>query len=448
MPSSRSGTRTERWAFSLMSPSPACRRQSRLEANLRVFYFMQFFTGAASPGTLNPRKLALRLAGRGHEVHVVGTDHNVFDGGVEGPESVSVEGGGSLTVHRVPSARGMRKNLRARLRTYIGFSLRAHAYARRLPRPDLVLGSIQPLFAGLAALRIARRSRAPFALEVRDLWPDALVAKRAISRWQSLPLQAMARRLYCSAERIVSLTPGIKRELVKKGLDSSRIDVFPNGFDPTPADGLGGARDRVRVEMGWDGSFVALYTGTHVEVTAVDTIVRAAARLKDRPEIRFELFGSGQCKAKAMSLADELGLRNVHFHDPVPKRRIPELLAAADAGLMTLFRSPLIDIYFENKLMDYMGAGKPILAAMDGMQGRLIVEVGAGRVVPSFDDDGLAQLVSEAAADPAGHQVMGEKGRSFVYEHLLLPSIHGEYVRMLEDVGEGRGKSRKAWEPF
>ncbi len=123
---------------------------------MRIFYFMQFFAGQASPGSLNPRKLMWRLAERGHEVHVVGTDHNIIDYGTEIPETYVTEGGGSLAVHRVPSARGLRKNLRARLRTYLGFAWRAYRLARKLPRPDLVLGSIQPLFAGLAALRVGQ----------------------------------------------------------------------------------------------------------------------------------------------------------------------------------------------------------------------------------------------------------------------------------------------------
>jgi glycosyltransferase involved in cell wall biosynthesis len=409
---------------------------------------MQFFTGPTSPGTLNPRKLMLRLAARGHDVHVVGTNHNIINDGVEVPESQILEGGGSLTVHRVPSARGMRKSLRARLRTYIGFSLRAYLYARRLPKPDLVLGSIQPLFAGLAALGIARRARSPFVLEVRDLWPDALVAKKAITNIQSAPLDAMANMLYRNAVRIASLTPGIKLELVKKGLSASRIDVFPNGFDPVSASDLDSNRERVRTEMGWNGCFVAIYTGTHVEVTSVETIVRAASRLKDRRDIRFDLFGSGQSKHKAMKLAGDLDLQNVHCHDPVPKQRIPELLDAADAGLMTLFRSPLIDIYFENKLMDYMGAGKPILGAMDGMQGRLIQRVDAGRVVPSLDDEGLARLVTDAASDIEGRRVMGENGKRFVHEFLLLSRIHDEYVRMLEQIAENPSVSLNPWEPF
>lgn len=415
---------------------------------MRIFYFMQFFVGDDSPGTLNPRKLALRLAERGHEVHVIATDHNIISGGAELPEQQAFNDCGSLMVHRVHSARGLRKNLRARLRTYVGFALRAYLHARRLPKPDLVLGSIQPLFTGLAALSIARRAQAPFVLEVRDLWPDALVVKRAITPWQSYPLGMLAQKLYYSAARIVSLTPGIKGELVKKGLSPQQIDVFPNGFDPPVTGSSDDIRGRVRKEMGWGSEFIALYVGTHVEVTAVDTIVRAAAELKEVDGIRFELFGSGQSKPQAVALAGELGLRNINFHEPVPKSRVFELLVAADVGLMTLFRSPLIDIYFENKLIDYMGTGTPILAAMDGMQGRLLGEIGAGRVVPSLDHEGLAGLVLEAASDRGSLVFMGERGRNFVRERLLLPVIHGEYVRTLEEAAEGGGPSTIAWEPF
>jgi glycosyltransferase involved in cell wall biosynthesis len=300
----------------------------------------------------------------------------------------------------------------------------------------------------MAALWIAQRVGAPFVLEVRDLWPDALVVKKAITHWQSIPLEKIARKLYFSATRVVSLTPGIKHELAKKGVPPGRIDVCPNGFDPASAVGGDDTRVRIRDEMGWGSDFVALYAGTHVEVTAVETIVRAAEILKDVREIRFDLFGSGQRKPDAVALANKFGLENVHFHDPVPKNRVLRLLSAADVGLMTLFRSPLIDIYFENKLVDYMGVGKPILAAMDGLQGRLIEEVGAGQVVPSLDHEGLADLVRAAAFNPNRLAPMGENGRCFVHEHLLLPVIHGEYVRALEDAAEGRGLSVPAWEPF
>ena len=388
------------------------------------------------------------LADQGHTVHVVATDFNVYNEQTEPPETYASPSGGRLEVHRVPSARGLRRGLRARLHTYVGFAWPAYRFGRRLPRPDVVLGSIQPLFTGMVAQRLAHRWRTPFLLEIRDLWPDALEAKRAISGWQAWPLHRMANYLYRSAVRIISLTPGIKSELLKKGVPQPKLDVFPNGFDPAMYDLPAGTREQVRAELGWNGRFVAVFTGTHVEVTAVETIVKTAERLKYRTDIRFDLFGKGQRKPAVMALAKRLGLANIHFHEPVPKHRIPGILAAADVALMTLFKSPLIDIYFENKLVDYMGAGKAILAAMDGMQGRLIATHKAGRVVGSFDHQGLARLVEDAAVAPEQNRLMGANGRRLAAERLRLSDILDRYTRLLAAAAAGRAAQLPAWEPL
>ena len=409
-----------------------------------LHYYQQFFTGPDAPGTFTPRKLMRRLAEVGHEVHVIATDFNVYNEQTEPLEHEVFPDGGSWTVHRLPSARGLRRGLRARLHTYLGFTLPAHRFAKTLPRPDIVIGSIQPLFTGLVAQRIARRWRVPFLLEIRDLWPDALEAKRAISPLQAWPLHRLANFLYARADRIVSLTPGIKKVLIKKGVSADKIDVFPNGFDPAIYDLPAGTREKVRAEHDWDGQFIAVFTGTHVEVTAVETIVRAANALRDRADIRFELFGKGQRKPAVMQLAQELKLTNIHFNDPVPKSEIPGILAAADVALMTLFKSPLIDIYFENKLVDYMGAGKSIMAAMDGMQGGLIEKYNAGRVVGSCDHEGLARLVAEAAAAPESLAEMGRNGRAFAGKTLLLENILNRYIKRIEEVAQGRDKKLPA----
>jgi glycosyltransferase involved in cell wall biosynthesis len=379
-------------------------------------------------------------------VEVIAGSVNAYNEQDEPEESIRA-GDGTVRVHRVAGRRQLRASLYARLRSYVGFVRPALRLGMSLPPPKVVIASIQPLFTAWAARRVARRRRAPWILEVRDLWPDALVAKGAIARWQALPLQTLARSLYRTADRVVSITPGIKIELVRKGLDAGSIDVFPNGFDPDLFRIEPGVGEEERRSLGWTGSFVALFAGTHTEVTAVETIVKAAACLRHRPDIRFDLVGYGHTKPRAMRLAREMGLTNIHFHDPVPKSRIPAIVAAADACVMTLFESPLIHIYFENKLMDYMGAGKPILAAMGGQQADLLVRSGAGRVVPSFDHEGLARLVSETADDGIAAASLGAAGRRFVSQYLLLPDILRRYVTTVETVASGGSATLPAWEP-
>jgi glycosyltransferase involved in cell wall biosynthesis len=179
----------------------------------------------------------------------------------------------------------------------------------------------------------------------------------------------------------------------------------------------------------------------------MDIIVRAADILKTRREIRFEFFGNGPTRDSVMKLAQELGLGNVHFHDPVPKRDVPGLLAAANVALMCLFRSPLIHIYFENKFIDYMGAGKPILAAMEGEQAEIIRRHRTGRIVQTFDFEGLGRLVNEASDNFSAFAEMGENGRKLVREKLLLPSILDRYAAMLEAIAGDRTCKIQVSEP-
>jgi len=415
---------------------------------MRVQFYHQFYAGPEAPGPAQPRKLTRLLAARGHHVDVIACDFNAYNEQDELPEDYRSASGGRVTVHRLPAPRALRSSLQNRLKTYLCFAWSAYWYGGRLPQPDLVLASIQPMFVGYSALRLARRWHKPFLLEVRDLWPDALVVKGAIAPWQAVPIQAIAHTLYFGAQRIVSLTPGIKVELLKKGIERNRLDLFPNGFDVDAFKLEQKTRDQVRERYGWGEKFVAIYTGIHAEVTAIEVIVRAASLLRDRPDIRFDLFGSGQSKAGAIVLAKQLGLENIHFHDPVPKSMIPSILTGADAGIMTLFESPLIHIYFENKFIDYMGAHKPILAAMGGVQADLITRFGAGKVVPAFDHDGLAKAVVDAADHPERCREMGEAGYRFISKNIVQREILERYAEVLEAMAKGESDRVPTWDPF
>jgi glycosyltransferase involved in cell wall biosynthesis len=415
---------------------------------MNILYFHQFFAGPESPGPHQPRDLVRVLAERGHQVEVVACDLNAYNEQTEPEETTTFPGGGSVRVHRLPVPRNLRASLANRLKTYGLFAWRAWRYGRTLPRPDLVMATIQPLFGGWSAFRLARRWRVPFFLEVRDLWPDALVVKKAIRPWQAVPLQRIAQTLYTGADRVAVLTPGLKTELLKKNVPADRLDLFPNSYDEAFFRLEPGTRECMRRQLGWDGQFVAVYVGSLTEVTSVETLVRAGAHLNNRPDIRIDIFGSGQSKPNAMALAREQGLDHVHFHDSIPKSQVPAILAAADAGVMTLFRSPLIHIYFENKFIDYMGAGLPIVASLEGVQVGLLRDSGAGLVVPTFDTEALAQGLLELAGDAEKCRHMGANGRQYISTRLAQRDVLNRYADTLEAVGARYADAQPPWDPF
>jgi hypothetical protein len=157
-----------------------------------------------------------------------------------------------------------------------------------------------------------------FLLEVRDLWPDALVVKKAIAPWQAARCTPWRGSLYFGADRVVVLTPGHKTELLKKGSrfrgwTSCRTATTRRIFASRQAPAKPCGR------TGWDGQFAAVYAGSLTEVTAVETIVRAGAFLRSRPDIRIDLFGYGQSKPRAQALARELGLATSISTMPCPR---------------------------------------------------------------------------------------------------------------------------------
>jgi glycosyltransferase involved in cell wall biosynthesis len=383
---------------------------------------------------MRPFRLCKLLAEKGHDVVVITTDFNFASGESEGPAYESIETSGKpIIIHRIASNRDFRKSLFHRVKTYAGFAVKALWKGFWVSnRSQIVVTSIQPIFIGPIGWLIAVFRRAPFFLEVRDIWPDALEVKGAVTNKTVLALlYGLANFLYRRACHIVSITPGIAEELVKKGIPADKIDVLPNGMDPDLFPDVNIERQATRRRLGWEDQFIAIYIGVHTEVTSMDTIVAAAERLKYYKHIRFEVFGSGSTTPQLEQRIVQNQISNCRLNGTVNKAEVPQILAAADACLMCLFESPLIHIYFQNKFFDYMGAGKPIAAALRGHQRSIMEQHQIGLCVDPFDSDGLADAVLHLASNPTLCRKMGKNGRSFANAHYRLDKLLKKYAELL-----------------
>jgi glycosyltransferase involved in cell wall biosynthesis len=349
-----------------------------------------------------------------------------------------------MTVLRVPSVREYRKGLGYRFVHYAGFSIRAFLKGLRIADVDIILTSIPPIFAGPVGWLLAAIRRKPFFLEVRDLWPDALEVKGAVKNPFLLRgLYAMANFLYRKTCFIVSMTYGIQEELAKKGIDHRFITVLPNGMDPELFQDIF-SRDTTRQELGWDNDFVVIYIGTLVEVTSMDTVVEAAEYLSDIPGIRFEIYGSGNTENELKKMISDKKLTNCHLNGTVSKNRVPELLNAADACVMCLFETPLAHIYLQNKFFDYLGAGKPIVAALRGHQREILEKIDAGICVDPKESEGLADAIRKLFYAPAACREMGKRGKAFAEKHFCLDDILNRYVELVNACATGKTSTVKS----
>lgn len=284
-------------------------------------------------------------------------------------------------------------------------------------RPDIVLGSSPHPFGAVAAWILAKRHRARFVLEIRDIWPKSLVMMLGTPRWHPfiVVLSLMERFLYARADAVVTLLPGSERHIRDVCPSVREIHWIPNGVDAASTPSHGPAPDR--------SGFVAMYAGAHGVPNSLHTFLGAAKIVRDREQaqptpdepMKFVLVGDGKEKGRLQLLAQELCLSNVTFKEPVPKAEIMGVLATADVLVLTLMDSPVFrDGISPNKLFDYMAAERPVVMAVDTPVNP-VIEAKAGMTVPPADPEALAAaLISIRGLDPVERAAMGRRGREYV----------------------------------
>ncbi len=316
-----------------------------------------------------------------------------------------------------------------RVWNWISFSRSLLAWGRKTAPADVVIGSSPHLFAALAAERLARRWGVPFVFEVRDLWPESLLAvgrKKGPVYWV---LAKVASYLYRRAEKIVVLARGAGKYLETHGIHRSKIVLVPNGVDVDAFSGIERPeRDR----------FTVVYAGAHGPANGLDVVLDAADRLRDRPDIGFVLVGDGPAKPELQSRSRKGNLHNVEFRDPVPKDQMPELLEEADAGLMVLDDAPLFSYAVSpNKLFDYFAAGLPVLCNVDGEVAGMVRRAGAGELAEGGSPSDLARAtVALADRSMEERRAMGQAGREWVirqHDRPVLATRLDEALRTLLD---------------
>jgi hypothetical protein len=122
---------------------------------------------------------------------------------------------------------------------------------------DVVVSTSPQFFCGMAGYFVSRLKKKPWVLEIRDLWPESIIAVGAISNRKVIGLlEGLETFMYRNAARIVSVTDSFKAHIVKRGIPPERISVITNGADrasPRRKNRSG------RIEL--NGKFVASYVG-------------------------------------------------------------------------------------------------------------------------------------------------------------------------------------------
>ncbi len=284
-----------------------------------------------------------------------------------------------VSVIRVPLYPDHGRSKVRRAMNYLTFAVSASFLGRCLaPRVDVIHAYCPPVTIGWPAWLLSRSFGVPFTMEIQDLWPETLEATgmlrgRRILTW----IGRFANWVYRRAAAIRVISPGVRANLIGKGVPAHKVHVISNWVDtevyrPTePSARLAG-------EAGLAGRFNVMYAGNIGLAQGMDTVLDAAAAVADLAEVQFVLVGDGADLERIKRCVRDRGLANVIFLGQRATDEMPAFYALADVLLVPLRDDPLFRITIPHKVFAYMASGKPILAAVNGNAADTVRSSGAG----------------------------------------------------------------------
>lgn len=291
-----------------------------------------------------------------------------------------------------------------RIVDYASFMASASLASFAVRDVDVVVGTSPQLFTAVAAFWAGSTKRVPWIFELRDLWPESIRSVGAMRSGMVFDaLEALELFLYRRATRVVAVTASMRDDLVRRGIDPNKIDIVTNGvdlsrFSPQPKD------DDVLQRHDLGGRFVVGYIGTHGMAHALETVLEAAALLRDRgfaDQVAFLFVGDGAAKQGLKDRASALRLTNVRFVDSVSKDEVVRYWSALDAAVIHLKNTPLFEGAIPSKLFECLGMGLPILLGVNGESARILEADDAGLTFAPEDAPDLARRVEQLLGDPA-----------------------------------------------
>lgn len=301
-----------------------------------------------------------------------------------------------------------------------------------IPRPDVIIVSSLSLLTILNGFLLRRRYNCRLVFEIRDIWPLTLVAEGGFSSKNPLVrLLGLIEQLgYRHADAIVGTMPNLG-EHVHEVLGITRPTFcIPMGVDeaalaadePLPA-------AYVEEHLPRSG-FVVAHVGSIGIANALDTFLKCAAALQDRSDIHFLLVGEGDLRLFYQSSYGHLP--NLSFAPRVPKVMVQSVLSHCDLVYFAVHKSDVWRFGQSlNKIVDYMIAGKPIVASYTGYPS-MINEAGCGTYVPAGDVEALkSEIVRYAAMDQETRENIGRRGRDWIFANRRYDGLAEEYQTIM-----------------
>lgn len=296
-------------------------------------------------------------------------------------------------------------------------------------RPDVILSTSPSLPVCLPTALLGWLHSCPVVLNLQDILPEAAIHVGLLkNKWLIKLFTALEKFAYHSATKISVIADGFVENLLKKGVPAQKIVQIPNWVDANFIRPLAKKNNAFRAAHDLDGKFIVLYSGNIALTQGLETVVKAASLLRDIPNIAFVIVGEAKGLQRLQIVCQESGATDVLLLPFQPREHLPEMLAAADVGLVVQKKN-VISFNMPSKIQLLLASGSALVGSVPshGTAAQAIKQSGGGVVVPPEDPQALAKAILDLYSHPEKVKTFGYKSRQFAVEEYAFEQALNQY---------------------
>jgi glycosyltransferase involved in cell wall biosynthesis len=282
-----------------------------------------------------------------------------------------------------------------RLFSFIAYALFSSVYAL-FGKYDMAIASSGPITVGLPGLIAKWVRRKKLVFEVRDLWPKGAIELGIIQNPFLIQLAYRFEKFcYRSADLIVTLSPGMKDEVLGK-LPQKKVISITNSANIELFSNL------VEVDLskyGLETKKYALYAGNIGKVNNVEWMLEAAKLLTEaKSVIKIVFIGDGQLKSYVERRKESESFDNLVFLPLMPKTELVAFIQNAMVSLVPLANTPVLATSSPNKLFESLAAGVPVVITTQGWMREFVEAESVGLYVNPDASEDLYEVLKNGEA--------------------------------------------------
>ncbi|MFN6561716.1 MAG: glycosyltransferase family 4 protein [Nostoc sp. ChiSLP01] len=296
-------------------------------------------------------------------------------------------------------------------------------------RPDVILSTSPSLPSCVPVALLGWLRACPVILNLQDILPEAAVHVGLLKNKLLIQLFTLLEKFaYHSASKISVIADGFVENLRSKGVEADKIVQIPNWVDVNFIRPLPQENNPFRTTHNLNGKFVVLYSGNIALTQGLESVVKAASVLRHISDIAFVIVGEAKGLQRLQQECLDCGADNVLLLPFQPRKNLPEMLAAADIGLVVQKKN-VISFNMPSKIQVLLASGRALVASVpdNGTAARAIRQSGGGIIVPPEDPQALAMAILDLYQNPEKVKTLGYKSRQYAVEQYAFEQALNQY---------------------